>query len=322
MSNYTNFPSGVTSMGVPVLGDGIPSSYGKYFFVDADNGNDGNSGLSIDQAVKTIAQAYSLVTTNKDDVIVLSTNAAHTLTAMLDVSKNRVHFVSMDSFGRRYGQRARITMGVTTATTDAFAVKNTGVGNTFSGIKFSSNNTLATYHIGTVGEGGEYAVYSNCEFYASVKLDSNTHAELVLNGDSAQFFGCTFGSLADSVSGDKVRPAVLLTAATVATGKVSRDVLFDGCRFWKNAGGTTTAMVKGGATDVERVMEFHNCAFIANVLGATPAVAIDVATLTAGQIILTGDTVAVECTKIGTATGIINCTPARVATATIGIQAT
>ena len=93
-----------------------------------------------------------------------------------------------------------------------------------------------------------------------------------MNGDSTQFFDCTFGSLADAVSGDKVRPAVLLTKDTVATGKVSRDVLFDGCRFWKQAGGTTTAFVKGGATDVERVMEFHNCGFIANVLGATPAV--------------------------------------------------
>ena len=56
--------------------------------------------------------------------------------------------------------------------------------------------------------------------------------------------------------------------------------------------------------------------------GAVPAVAIDSATLTGGQIVLTGDTVAVNCTKVGTATGIINCTPARVATATIGIQAT
>ncbi|NTU73642.1 hypothetical protein HGB07_05775 [Candidatus Roizmanbacteria bacterium] len=128
--------------------------------------------------------------------------------------------------------------------------------------------------------------------------------------------------MADAVSGDKVRPGVLLTAGTVGAGLVSRDVLFDGCRFWKQAGGTTTAMVKGGATDVERIMEFHDCQFVANVLGAQPAVAIAVATLTVGQIILTGDTCSFECTKIATATGVLNGTPARVATATIGIQAT
>ena len=316
----TSFPNGISSNGVPLLGGGLPATSGKYFFVDATNGNDGNDGQSWDSAVKTIAQAYSLVTTNKDDVIVLSTNAAHELTAMLDISKNRVHFVG-DVHGRLYGQRARINYADGVATADAFAVKNTGVGNTFTGIKFLNNNTDAQV-VATVGEGGEYAVYRNCEFYNSCDLDSNTEAELVCNGDSAQFYDCTFGSLADAVSGDKVRPAVLLTKATVATGKVSRDVLFDGCRFWKQAGGTTTAFVKGAATDVERIMEFHDCQFIANVLGATPAVAIDVATLTVGEIILTGDTVAFECTKIATATGVFSGLNTKVATATIGIQAT
>lgn len=316
----TNFPNGISSNGVPLLGGGFPATSGKYFFVDATNGDDGDDGQSWDSAVKTIAQAYSLVTTNKDDVIILSTNASHELTTMLNISKNRVHFVG-DVHGRLYGQRAKINYADGIATAEAFAVSNTGIGNTFTGIKFLNNNTDAQV-VATVGEGGEYAVYRNCEFYNSTNLTSNTVSELVCNGDSAQFFNCTFGSLADAVSGDKVRPAVLLTKATVAAGKVSRDVLFDGCRFWKQAGGTTTAMVKGAATDVERIMEFHDCQFIANVLGAVPAVAIDVATLTVGQIILTGDTVAFECTKIATATGVISGLNVKVATATIGVQTT
>jgi hypothetical protein len=295
-------------------------TFGKIFYVDYDNGNDANTGLAPNKAVKTIKRAYDLTTTNKNDVICLSAYSSHVLTEMLTVSKNRVHFVGLGPGYRRYGQRARIYMGITTAATDVFAVKNTGVGNSFTNIKFWSDNTLVTYHIGTVGEGGEYASYNSCEFYSSVKLDSDTHAELVLNGDSAQFYNCTFGSLADSVSGNKVRPAVLLTAATVGAGLVSRDVFFDGCRFWKNAGGTTTAMVKGGATDVERIMEFHNCQFIANVLGAVPAAAIATATLTVGQILLTGDTSCVECTKLATATGIISCLNAKVAATQIGIQ--
>lgn len=320
-NNVTNFPNGVSSYGIPVLGSGVPTTFGRVIFVDADNGSDGNDGSGINSAVKTVAQAYSMMTTNKDDVMVLSTNSVHTLSAMLDISKSRCHFVSTDQYGRRYGQRAKLYMGVTTAVTDVFAVKNTGVGNTFSGIKFYNDNTL-TQNVACVGEGGEYAVYANCEFYDSTRLNSDTHAEMVLNGDSAQFYNCTFGSLADAVSGDKVRPAILLTAGTVGAGLVSRDVLFDGCKFWKNAGGTTTAMIKGAAADVERVMEFHDCQFIANPLGSAPAVAISLATLTVGMVILTGDTCATGCTKIATATGVFNCTPARVATATIGIQAT
>jgi hypothetical protein len=314
-----NFKNGLASFGVPVVG-GLPVTRGRYFFVDYTYGNDTNSGRSTENPLKTVAQAYSLARTDKDDVIVLLGSASHILTEMLTISKNRVHFVG-DCFGRRYGQTAKISMGITTAVTDVFAVKNTGIRNTFSGIKFSNANTV-TENVAAFGEGGEYTVFNNCEIYDSTELDSDTHAEIVLNGDSTQFINCTIGSLADAVSGNKVRPAVLLTKETVAAGKVCRDVLFDGCRLWKQAGGTTTAMVKGGATDVERVMEFHDCQFVANVLGAQPAVAIDVATLTVGQIILTGDTASFECTKIATATGVFSGLSAKVATATIGLQTT
>ena len=312
MSDTTNFPYGITSQGVPVVGGGMPATSGRYIFVDATNGADGNDGSSWNSAVKTIAFAYTLVTTDHDDVIVLSTNAVHTLTEMLTVAKNRVHFVG-DVYGRSYGQAAKINMPITTAITDVFCMKNTGTRNTFTGIKFMSDNTLATYHIGTVGEGGEYAVYRNCEFYSSVKLNSDTHAELVLNGDSAQFFNCTFGSLADAVNGDKIRPAVRMANGVVGAGLVSRDILFDGCKFWKQAGGTTTAMIKIAASaDLERGMEIKDCSFVASILGSVPATAIASATLTNGYVMLSGNTIAYNCTKIGTATGILNGTPARV----------
>jgi hypothetical protein len=317
--SYTNFPNGLTSFGMPVLGGGVPMTSGKYIFVDATYGVDGNDGSSWEDAVKTIAQAYSLARTNKDDVIVLSTNATHNITSMLDVSKNRVHFIG-DVFGRLYGQNAKISMGVTTNTTDVFAVKTTGVRNTFTGIKFINNNTV-TENVACVGIGGEYPVFTGCEFYDSTELDSDTHAEVVLNSDSPLFVDCTFGSMADAVSGNKVRPAILMTTETVAAGAVTRDALFRGCKFWKNAGGTTTSFIKLVDNDLERFMELENCTFIANKLGSVPAVAINSATLTKSQILLTGSTIAYNCTKVGTATGIISGTPARVNTATIGIQA-
>lgn len=317
---YPEFKNGNLKWLASEIQDGV-TVYGNSWYVDAGVGSDSNVGNTPSTAFATIGAAVAAAATNNDDVIFLSANTAHTQTSMLTISKSRLHFVGTGVGFRKYGQRARITMGVTTDTADVFMVKNLGVGNSFTNIKFANGNTL-TQNVAAVGEGGEYASYNNCEFYDSTRLDSNTHAEVVCNGDSAQFYNCTFGSLADSVSGDKVRPAVLLTAETVGAGLVSRDVLFDGCKFWKNAGGTTTAMIKGGATDVERVMEFHDCQFIANVLGAQPAVAISVATLTVGQIVLTGDTCSFECTKIATATGVFSGLPARVATATIGIQTT
>lgn len=320
---FTNFPNGVTSLGVPIVGGSMPFTYGTYFFVDADNGSDGNTGLERGKALKTVAAAYAKTTTNCDDVIVLSTNAVHTLSSMLDVTKNRVHFIG-DPWGRRYGQRARLYMGVTTDTSDVHMVRVLGVGNTFTGIKFWNANTL-TQNTACVAEGGEYNTYYNCEFYDSTKLTSDTHCELLLGGDSAQFFNCTFGSLADSVSGDKVRPAVLVDGSEITGGAgTSRDILFDNCRFWKNAGGTSTAMVKVVAdADLERLMEFHNCQFIANQLGSTPAVAIALgASLTSSYILLTGDTSGFDVTKLATGTGVISCLNVKVATATIGVQAT
>lgn len=273
----------------------------------------------------TVASAYAATESNNNDVIILDGNSSHQITSMLTVANNRVHFIGLDyllGVKRRYGQSSKINYADGIATADPFMIKVTGVRCSFRGIKFTNANTDAQV-VGTVGEGGEYTYYENCEFYNSTNLDSDTVAELVLGGDSTQFVNCTFGSLADAVSGDKVRPAVLVDGSVVGTFNTSRDILFDGCRFWKNAGGTTTAMVKIVADgDIERGMEFHDCQFLSNVLGAVPAVAIASPTLTNARVILTGDTCATECTKIATATGIFNCTPARVATATIGIQCT
>lgn len=318
----TNFPHGITSFGVPQIGGGVPATFGKYLFVDYDNGLDGNDGLSMDNPVKTIARAYALATTNANDVIILSAYSSHVLTAMLPITKNRVHFVGLDCGSRRYGQRSKITMGATTAATDVFMVKNTGIGNTFTNIKFSCSNTL-TENVAAFGEGGEYTQFRNCEFYNSTDLDSDTTAEIVLNGDSTQFVNCNFGSLADAVSGDKIRPAVRTANGTVDAGKVCRDVLFEDCRFWKQAGGTTTAMVYIAASDdIERLMEFNSCQFIAAHLGSSPAVAIaSAATLTKGQVIITGLSCAVHCSALATATGIIKCYPTITANASIGVQA-
>ena len=111
---YTNFPNGITSFGVPM---NMPFTTGTYYFVDADNGNDSNDGLSRDTPFLTLSKAVTSVTTNKDDVIVLSTNGSHQLTAMLTISKSRVHFIG-DIYGRHYGQRAKVNYADAIATAE------------------------------------------------------------------------------------------------------------------------------------------------------------------------------------------------------------
>jgi hypothetical protein len=72
MNNITNFPNGVSSFGVPVIGAGssIPSVSGKYIFVDGTNGSDGNNGDGMTSAKATIASAVASAVAN-DCVVIL-----------------------------------------------------------------------------------------------------------------------------------------------------------------------------------------------------------------------------------------------------------
>jgi hypothetical protein len=296
LNSLTNFPNGVTSFGVPLMGSGIPVTNGTYFFVDYGNGSDGNDGLSMETPFKTVAFALEQCTTNKDDVICLMGSSTHTLTEMLDVSINRVHFVGVDgTFGRMYGQNAKISLGVTTAATDIATVQNTGIRNSFTNIKFVNSNTV-TEGINCFAEGGEYTLFANCEFYKSTDLDVTTACEFLANGDSTQFVGCTFGSLADELSGAVIRPCVKATA-TLA-GKKLRDNVFIDCMFWRKSGNTANKMVYGAnATDVERLLLFKNCTFISNKLGAaTPAAAVGFGAAQTQGTVLLQDCTSVDCT--------------------------
>jgi hypothetical protein len=306
---FTNYPNGLTSFGIPLFGGGtIPTSPGRVFFVNYGTGSDANPGTNISKPLKTVEYAYSLATSGADDIIALTGSSTHVLSAMLDVSKSRVHFIGIDGTnGRLYGQNAKISLPVTTAATDVFCMKNTGIRNSFTNIKFISDNTQAA-SLYCVGEGGEYAVYANCEIYKSTDLDVTGSAELVLNGDSAQFVGCTIGSLADTRVGAIIRPNVLLTAGLVGSGKVTRDCVFSDCLFWIQAANAANRFVYGAnATDVERMLLFQRCGFINNLAGAgTPGQAIAMgATLTVGNIVLDPACFATKVTKLSTTTGVL-----------------
>jgi hypothetical protein len=252
-------------------------------------------------------------------------SATHVLTEMLTVSKNRVHFVGMDgTSGRMYGQNAKVSLGITTAATDIATVLNTGVRNSFANIKFINDNTV-TEGIYCFVEGGEYTLMRDCEIYKSTDLDANLAAELVMNGDSPQFINCTIGSLADARSGAVIRPNVLFTKGLAGSGKVARDVLFQGCRFWIQCTNSANRFVYGAAaTDIERVAEFDSCSFICN--GASTAIpAQNVAfgaTLTVGAVLLNRCTSLLASTAMSTTTGVFvdGAVPAA-ATTGISVQA-
>lgn len=296
----TNFPNGVSSFGIPQT-DGLPvgfgdnpnQGFGKIFFVNPTIGSDNNRGLSPNKPFQTITAAYNACTSNNHDCIVLSANAAHAQTSMLTITKNRVHFIGADArSGYGMGARSRVTMGVTTASADIAVMQNTGVGNTFTGIKFDSANTKDE-SLYAVAEGGEYTIYNRCEFYKSTDLDQTGAAEILNNGDSTQWLNCVIGSSANIVADNVIRPNMLLTATL--SGKKCRDNIIDNCIFLTKAGGTEHVDIYGAnATDVERLFLVKNTLFYNNLLAAAdPAHAVGFgAAQTEGSVIL------MNCTSV------------------------
>jgi len=271
---------------------------GTIYYVDYRSGADGNDGLSWAKAFRTYSKAVAMVTSNNNDVILIDGDSTVAETAMVTLSKNRVHTIGMNGALGHYGQGAKISVGVTTAATDIATIKNTGVRNTFTGIKVINENTVAEGLYG-FAEGGEFTRFFNCEFYKSTDLDDAGASEFLHNGDSAMFYNCTFGSSAN-ITGN-IRANVLVTATL--SGKKCRDTYFENCIFLAKADDTDKVMVYGAnATDVERLFLMKDCTFFNNPLAAgTPAHAVGFgAAQTQGAVILKNCT-SVDCTVMAQA---------------------
>jgi len=77
----TNFPNGVSSFGMPVIGMGgsIPPTTGTVFFVSSDTGNANNTGLRPDDALATIDGAINKCTASQGDIIIVMPGHTETI---------------------------------------------------------------------------------------------------------------------------------------------------------------------------------------------------------------------------------------------------
>ena len=259
---------------------------GNNFYVDYEKGSDAHDGRSWGKAFRTYSRAIAAVTTNNNDIINIDGNSEVVELAMVTLSKNRVHTVGWNGALGHYGPGARIGMGVTTDTDDVALFKNTGVRNTFTGIKFASSNTLTESRF-TVWETGEYARYHNCEIQKLTHLGDTNAADLKLTGDSPQFYDCMIGVSSLTTVGAVIRPNVMVLY--ISSGQRTRDGLFQNCIFPKQSGNAAARMVYiSGATSVERWLIFKDCIFINDLKSAAlPAEAVSTsAAQTAGVVLL------------------------------------
>jgi len=266
---------------------------GNIWYVDYRNGNDNDSGDSWERAFKTYSKAISSAVSNNNDIILIDGDSTVAESAMVTISKNRVHTIGVNGALGHYGQGAKISIGATTAATDIACIKNTGVRNTFTGIKVISNNTVAE-GLYAFAEGGEFSRFFNCEFYKSEDLDDAGAAEILLNGDSAMFYNCTIGSTANETG--NIRANVLCSATL--SGKKLRDCYFENCLFFGKADDTDKVFVYGAnATDVERMLMLKDCTFINNTLAAgVPAHAVGFGAAQTQGVVFLKNCSSVNCT--------------------------
>lgn len=85
MGNLTNFPNGVSSFGVPVMGSGslIPVTTGTYFHVNSGHTNAANTNVGTDPSypLATIDAAVGKCTASAGDVIIVAPGHAETISA-------------------------------------------------------------------------------------------------------------------------------------------------------------------------------------------------------------------------------------------------
>ena len=272
---------------------------GDFFYVDYEKGADGNDGNTWAKALRTYGEAVSRATSNNNDIILIDGNSQVVEPAMVTVSKNRLHTIGVNGPPGVMGQGARIACTATTGATNLASVKNTGVRNTFTGLKIESGMVIDESLYAHI-EAGEFARYFNCSFYKSSDLDNNGASELVCNGDTPMFYNCCIGSTAN-ITGGK-RPNVLLTGGIVS-GKKARDVYFKDCLLLSKADDTDKVMVYGAnATDVERMLVMDGCIFFNNILSAgTPAHAVGFGAAQTQGAVLLKDCCSVDCTVMAQA---------------------
>jgi len=256
-----NFPNGVSSMGIPLLGGGIiPTTFGTVYFVNPETGNDGNSGKSMNKALQTVAAAYSRVTTNKDDVIALSGNSGHALSDALLITKNRVHFVGLGQPSLAGLQGSRITMADSSAINVEAMVKNTGIRNSFTNIKFVNSSAQSNAKYCFV-EGGEGTFMADCTIHMNARLNQTATADLLMGGDSCSFLRVTVGN--DNLLTSVARNVVAIDAVSGAqSADGMKNCVFRDCDFQVQSSNASALLLKVIDTAAAKFMSrFVNCRF-------------------------------------------------------------
>ena len=256
---FTNFPNGLMSQGIPLMG-GVP--YGptsKAFFVSGAEGSDGNDGRTPKKAFASVSKAHSLMTAGKNDVCFVmgngQTSGTARETATITWSKDACHLVGVAAPGL-VAQRARISTA--SGTNDVTPIINiTADGCLFSDLHFFQDfNTNAANVCMAIT--GERNVFNRCHIAGGGDATAAVHAgtrSLTIAGTNGEhyFKDCTIGL-------DTVARGTAASAEIEITGASTRNT-FEDCLILSRTDGTNHDQLLIGTGGIDRWVIFKNCIF-------------------------------------------------------------
>jgi hypothetical protein len=225
----------------------------------------------------SVSAAYDATTSGGNDVIALFPGT-YTLTDMLTVSKNLVHFVGLDvggPSGRLVQQAAKIQLSGTTSA--AAVIKVTGTRNSFQNIKFIQGSTAAAA-LNVAQMAGEGNLWEDCSFIFGVadNLGSTSANECLFGEDSGTLIRCSFGTdvLTSSAStGRAVFTLDAITGASSADGAKSNRIV--DCEFFIMSSSANAVLVKLADTAGAKFLnKFVRPSFVAVINNSNSAIAI------------------------------------------------
>jgi hypothetical protein len=286
----TNFPNGISSFGMPILGSPFVTQ-GKYWFVKPYSGSDAWDGTTPDTAFKTLAKALSAATANRNDIVFLfseSNTAASTTdyqSVTLDWNKDLVHLVGVGS-PSPMSNRARVAL-ISTYVTASNLFTLSADGCIVSNISFhaavasanptgaflltGSRNYIHRCHIAGIGHNTMDAAGAY-----SLKVDGS---------EESMFDDCRIG-LNTTAAGTAANSEILIDTDT-------KNVIWRNCHIFRRIEHATNhPLVKlADATSIAEMIEFEDCRFIStsdNYLTIQSGAFKLVADLTQGVILVSG----------------------------------
>lgn len=272
--------------GVPFMGAQGIFSQGKAWFVKPASGSDGHDGTTVDRALATVGQAFSLAAANRNDTIYLfgegnsADNSSSRVSATLTWNKDMVHLVGVAA-PSIVSQRARIavTSGAAAMSPMVDVTANACI---FKNIQFFHGQAEATALL-NVRVTGQRNYFENVHFagVGDATQSAAGAASLAIVGGAENVFNhCVIGL--DTTTRDADATEILLDTAATRN-------LFEDCHIssYISAAGFASVTI-ADSTGIDRWLRFNRCLFTTDSVnqGTTQTEVFSIPAMVQGKVIL------------------------------------